>query len=85
MQTATGEKIDINLYPEIPTMEEPLEEDKTNKMAYVVLKNKISMDCYHEIAIQFPSMPQPYKVKIQRSIYMLKLLAAHNSYATIKN
>ena len=50
----------MNLYPEISVAEnQPREEEKTNQMAYLVLKNKISMDCYdHEIA----SMPQSYKV-----------------------
>ena len=62
MQTATGEKVDVNLYPEISVAENQPCEDKTNQMAYLVLKNKISMDCYHEIATQFPSMPRSYKV-----------------------
>ena len=66
MQTAAGEKVDVNLYPEVPILEEQLlEENKTNEMTYVVLKNKISIDSYHEIATQFPSMPRSYKVKIQ--------------------
>ena len=56
----------VNLYPEISILEEQLlEENKTNEKTYVVLKNKISIDSYHEIATQFPSMPWSYKVKIQ--------------------
>ena len=40
LQTATGEKVDVNLYPEISVAEnQPCEEDKTNQMAYLVLKN----------------------------------------------
>ena len=58
MQTATGETVGVKLYPEVPVTEtQPLQEDKTNQMAYLVLKNKISMDCYHEIATQILSMP----------------------------
>ena len=66
MQTTTGEKVDVKLYAEIP-IEEPLvnEEDKTSKIEYMVVKNKISMDCYHEIFTQFLSMPRSYKVKFQ--------------------
>ena len=66
MQATTGEKVDVKLCSEIP-IEEPLvnEEDKTNEMAYVVAKKKISMDCYHEIATQFPSMPRSYKVNFK--------------------
>ena len=48
MQTTTGEKVDVKLYAEIPTEDEPLKEDKTNEMAYVVVKNRILMECYHE-------------------------------------
>ena len=34
MQTATGEQVDVNLYPEIPVIEEqPLEEYRTNEIA----------------------------------------------------
>lgn len=63
MQTSIGETVNVKLYPEVPVMEtQPLQEDKTSQMAYLVLKNKISMDCYHEIATQFPSMPRSYKV-----------------------
>ena len=66
MQTTTGEKVDVKLYAEIPTEDKPLtEEDKTSQIAYVVVKNRISMDCYHEIATQFPNMPRSYKVKFQ--------------------
>ena len=62
-QTATGEKVDVNLYPEISVAEnQPREEDKTNQMAYLVLKNEMSTDCYYEIATQFPIMPRSYKV-----------------------
>ena len=66
MQTTTGEKVDVKLYAEIP-IEEPLvnEEDKTSKIEYMVVKNKILMDCYHEICTQFQSMPRSYKVKFQ--------------------
>ena len=40
-QTATGEQVDVNLYPEIPVIEEqPLEDDKINEMKTWCLRTR---------------------------------------------
>ena len=39
--TVTGEQVDVNLYPEIPVIEEqPLEDDKINEMTMWCLKTR---------------------------------------------
>ena len=74
MQTATGEKVTVKLYPEVlvATENQPIQlQDKPNQMAYLLLRNKISMDCYHEISMQFPNMPRSNKVHIATK-YIIK-------------
>lgn len=80
MQTTSGDIVNVQLNREVPgavTQTEPLE-DKTNQMTYIVLKNKISMDCYHEISMLNLSMPRSYKVQ-----YLHVFMCAKYMYITV--